>query len=809
MLKNYFKIALRNLWKNKGYSAINIIGLSMGIATCLLITLYVLDELSFDRYNKKADRIYRINADIKFGGDEQKLAVAPDPMAFTMVKDYPEVENAVRFRNYGPSLVKKGNENIKEERVIYADSSLFDVFTLPMIAGNPKKALAEPNSVVITENIANKYFNSTNVLGKTLRFDNRNDFKITGVIKAVPENSHFNFDFFVSLAGVDEARQNIWLSFNFNTYLLLRKDADVSSFQRKFDEMLEKYMFPQAMELLKINAEDFKKSGNYVNLSLVPLTDIHLHSDRIAELAPNSDVQVVYIFSIIAIFILLVACVNFMNLSTARSANRAKEVGIRKVLGTKRKNLVTQFLTEAVVMSLIAFVFAIAIALLLLPYLNQLALKNLTLSVLEHPVLLPVLIGFAIIVGLLAGSYPAWYLSAFRPIQVLKGTLAGGFKRSYLRSSLVVFQFFISIVLIISTIIIYNQLNYIRNKKIGFNKEQVILVRDAYVLDKKAETFKQEVLKYPEILSGTKSGYLPVSNSGRDNESLFPEGQIENDKAVSTQVWTVDHDYVKTMGMQIVGGRDFNREFPTDSSAIILNETAVKLFGFSGNPIGRKVTELEDLNAKTTRDYTVIGVVKNFNFESLRQNIGSLVMKIGNNAGTISFRMKTTDMAQTINRIKTTWKNIAPNEPFTYSFLNEEFENMYRSEQRSGKIFISFAVLAILIACLGLFGLAAYAAEQRTKEIGIRKVLGATVSNIVSMLSKDFLKLVLIASLIAFPVAWWFMNKWLEDFAYRIHISWWVFVLASFVSIFIAIITVSFQAIKAALANPVKNLRTE
>ena len=809
MFKNYFKIAFRNLWKNKGYSAINIIGLAMGIATCLLITLYVLDELRFDRFNNKADRIYRINADIKFGGEEQKLAVAPDPMAFTMVKDYPEVENAVRFRNYGPSLVKKGNENIKEERVIYTDSTLFDVFTLPMIAGNPKKALAEPNTVVISETIANKYFNSTNVLGKTLRFDNRNEFKITGVIKDVPENSHFKFDFFVSLAGVEEARQNIWLSFNFNTYLLLRKDADVRSFKRKFDEMLEKYMFPQALELLKINAEDFKKSGNYVNLSLIPLTDIHLRSDRIAELGPNSDIQIVYIFSIIAVFILLVACVNFMNLSTARSANRAKEVGIRKVLGTQRKNLVSQFLTEAVVMSLIAFVFAIAITLLLLPHLNQLSLKNITLSIQEHPVLFPLLIGFAIMVGLLAGSYPAWYLSAFRPIQVLKGTLAGGFKRSYLRSSLVVFQFFISIVLIISTIIIYNQLNYIRNKKIGFNKEQVILVRDAYVLDKKAETFKQEVLKYPEIVSGTKSGYLPVSNSGRDNESLFPEGQIENDKAVSTQVWTVDQDYVKTMGMQIVTGRDFSTEFPTDSSAIILNETAVKLFGFSGNPLGRKVTELVDLNAKTTRDYTVIGVVKNFNFESLRQNIGSLCMKIGNDPGTISFRMKTADMAQTIGRIKTTWKSIAPNEPFTYSFLNDEFENMYRSEQRSGKIFISFAVLAIIIACLGLFGLAAYAAEQRTKEIGIRKVLGATVSNIVTMLSKDFLKLVLIASIIAFPVAWWFMNKWLEDFAYRIQISWWVFVLASFVSIFIAIITVSFQAIKAALTNPVKNLRTE
>jgi len=809
MLKNYFKVAFRSLWKNKGYSAINIFGLAIGIGTCLLISLYVLDELSYDKFNKNASRIYRIDADIKFGGDEQKLAVCPDPMAFTMVKDYPEVENAVRFRNYGPSLVKKGNENIKEEKIIYADSTLFDVFTLPMISGNPKKALAEPNTVVITENIARKYFNSTNVVGKVLRFDNKNDYKITGVIKQVPRNSHFNFDFFIALAGVEEANRNVWLSFNFNTYLLLRKDADVASFQKKFDRIMAKYMWPQAEEFMHINQEDFKKSGNYINLSLTPLTAIHLRSDRIAELAPNSDVQVVYIFSIIAVFILLVACINFMNLSTARSANRAKEVGVRKVLGTQRKNLISQFLTEAVVMSLIAFVFAVGIALLLLPYLNGLALKNLSFSVSEHPFLFPTLIAFAIIIGLLAGSYPAWYLSAFRPIQVLKGTIAGGFKRSYLRSGLVVFQFFISIVLIIATIIIYNQLNYIRNKRLGFNKEQVILIRDTYALDKQMETFKQEVLKYPEILSGTKSGYLPVSNSGRDNESLFAEGHIENDKAVSTQFWTVDQDYIKTMGMEIIQGRDFSKEFATDSSAIILNETAVKLFGFSDNPIGRKVTEITDINAKTTHDYTVIGVVKNFNFESLRQNIGALCMRVGNEAGTISFRMKTTDVAQTISHIKSIWKKMAPNEPFTYSFLNDEFDNMYRSEQRSGKIFISFAVLAIVIACLGLFGLAAYAAEQRTKEIGIRKVLGATVGNIVGMLSKDFLKLVIIASLIAFPVAWWFMNKWLQDFAYRIHIGWWVFVLAAFVSVFIAIITVSFQAVKAALANPVKNLRTE
>jgi putative ABC transport system permease protein len=773
MLKNYFKVALRNLWKNKGFSAINIFGLAIGIATCLLISLYVLDELSYDRYNRNANRIYRVNADIKFGGDEQRLAVCPDPMAFAFVKDYPEVENAVRFRSYGPSLVKKGNENIKEERVIYADSTLFSVFTLPMIAGNPRTALNEPNTVVITEDIAKKYFKTTDVVGKTLQFDNKDNFKITGVIRNIPEASHFKFDFFVALAGVKEAHQNIWLSFNFNTYLLLKKDADVSTFKKKFEDVLAKYMFPQAEQLMHISESDFKRSGNYVKLSLIPLTDIHLHSDRIAELGPNSDVQVVYIFSVIGIFILLVACVNFMNLSTARSANRAKEVGIRKVLGTQRKNLISQFLTEAILMSLIAFVLAVSLAILLLPFLNNLAAKKLTLSLTDHPLMLPFLIGFTIIVGLVAGSYPAFYLSAFRPVQVLKGTLAGGFKRSYLRSSLVVFQFFISIVLIIATIIIYNQLGYIRNRKLGFNKEQVLLVKDAYALDKQAATFKQEVLKYPEVVSGSMSGYLPVPSS-RDNESLFPGGKIDNDKAVSTQFWAVDNDYIKTLGMQIVKGRDFNSEFLTDSNAIILNETAVRQFGFNDNPIGKKVTEITDIKKNTTKDYTVIGVVKNFNFESLRQNIGAVCLRMSPNLGTISFRLKTANIQNTISSIQNTWKKIAPNEPFTYSFLNEEFDNMYRSEERAGKIFISFAVLAILIACLGLFGLVTYAAEQRIKEIGIRKVLGASVSNIVGMLSKDFLKLVMIAALIAFPVAWWGMNKWLQDFAYRIDISWWM-----------------------------------
>ncbi|MBD0365594.1 MAG: FtsX-like permease family protein, partial [Flavisolibacter sp.] len=603
--------------------------------------------------------------------------------------------------------------------------------------------------------------------------------------------------------------QNIWVSFNFNTYLLFKDGVNAKAFEKKFEELLSKYIFPQAQQIMQISPEDFERSGNYIHFSLTPLTAIHLHSDRIAELGPNSDIQVVYIFSAIAVFILLIACVNFMNLSTARSSNRAKEVGVRKVLGTHRKNLIIQFLTESVLMSLIALVFAILFALLLLPYLNELAAKKLSLSVFEHPMMLPLLLLFVLVVGLLAGSYPAFYLSAFQPIEVLKGKLAGGFKRSYLRSSLVVFQFFISIALIIATIVIHAQLTFIQNKKLGFNKEQVLVVRDAYVLDKSAEIFKNEVLKYPEVVSGTVSGYLPVAPSSRDNESLFPEGQMQNEKAVSAQFWRVDYDYVKTLGMQIVQGRDFSKDFLTDSSAIIINETAAQLFGFGKNAIGRKITELTNFNSKTTKDYTVIGVIKNFNFESLRQNIGALCMKLGQSTGAISFRLKSDNLTQALAHVQTTWKRLAPNEPFTYSFLSEDFDRMYRSEQRAGQIFISFAVLAILIACLGLFGLATYAAEQRTKEIGIRKVLGASVGNIVNMLSKDFLKLVFIASVIAFPVAWWGMHQWLQDFAYRIHISWWVFVVAALVAFVIALVTVSFQAVKAALTNPVKNLRTE
>ncbi|MEP6614938.1 MAG: ABC transporter permease [Ginsengibacter sp.] len=808
MLKNYFKVALRNLWKNKGFSALNIVGLSIGIATCLLITLYVTDELSYDKFNNKADRIYRVNVDLKFGGAEQKFAVASAPLAFTLVKDFPQVENAVRFRGYGSSVVKKGEQNIRETRIIFADSTLFSVFTIPMVAGDPKTALTEPNSVVINQSTAKKYFGSSNAVGQVLRFDNRTDYKVTGVIQDLPGNSHFNFDFFISMSGADESRNGVWASFNFNTYLLLRKGTDPKGVISKMEETNNKYLWPQVQQMMKVDPAEFKKAGNYMNLSLIPLTDIHLHSDRVAELAPNNDIQVVYIFSLIAIFILVIACINFMNLSTARSSNRAKEVGIRKVLGTRRSNLVGQFLTESVLMSLLSFLMAVIIAVLLIPFFNQLASKKLTLSPFDHPVLVPVLLVFAVLVGLLAGCYPAFYLSAFQPILVLKGKLASGFRHSYFRSTLVVFQFAISIALIIGTVVIYNQLTYIQNKKLGFNKDQVLIVQNAYVLDKKAETFKNEALKFNDIRSASVSGYLPVPSS-RSDQPFFPEGVIDQKKAVAMQQWTVDVDYIKTMGMEMKEGRNFSKDLLTDSSSIIINETAAKLFGFT-DPLNKKITSFTDINNGGNKlNYQIIGVVKNFHYASLRENIGALCMFLGKSTDAISFRINAGNASATVKNIESLWKKMVPSEPFTYSFMNEDFNRMYEAEQRVGKIFISFAILAILIACLGLFGLATYAAEQRTKEIGIRKVLGATVSNIVQMLSKDFLKLVVIAALIAFPVSWWAMNKWLQDFAYRITISWWIFVGAAFIAVLIALFTISFKAIRAAISNPVKSLRAE
>lgn len=807
MIKHYFKIAFRNLWKNKGFSAINIFGLAIGLAVCLLILFYVNNELGYDKYNTKADRIFRIDGDLKFGGNHFVLAQTPDPLGPALKEDFPQVEQYVRMRDHGGIMVKKNNQNIQEDRVIYVDSTLFSVFTLPMIKGDPTSALVQPNSVVITESTAKKYFNSTDVVGKTLTIGDSGFYKVTGVIKDIPKQSHFHYDFFISMYGqLSPYEINQWTSNNFNTYIVLKKGTDAKHFSAQLDNYVMSHVAP-LFSSWNLTEEKFKQQGNFLHYNLFPLEKIHLYSNRTGELEANGNIEYVYIFSLIAIFILLIACVNFMNLSTARSANRAKEVGVRKVLGSLRKNLVLQFLSESVLISFVSLILALIIAALLLPYFNQLSGKDLTLDLFLRPWLLPAAVFLMIIVGLIAGSYPAFYLSAFKPVQVLKGKLAKGFKSSWLRSGLVVFQFCISIILVIGTLVIYTQLNYIRNKDIGYDRSHVLIIKNTDGLGQQSKVFEDEVKKLNGVQNVTMTGYLPTAG-WRNDSPLFPDANTDTKNAVSTQMWRIDENYIPTLGMKIIKGRNFSRDFPTDSSAIILNESAARLFGFA-DPINKSLYYMNKFPIKDLTKYHIVGIVKDFNFNSLRQHVTPLCFFYGAQAASAAVRIHSANIPQLISSIEATYKTLAPGQPFAYSFMDEDFNKTYSNEQRMGTISMIFSGLAILVACLGLLGLITFAAEQRSKEIGIRKVLGANGGNIVSMLSKDFLKLVFIASFIAIPLAWVAMNKWLQGFAYRIEISWWIFAIATLLSVFIALITIFYQALKAAIANPVESLRSE
>jgi putative ABC transport system permease protein len=811
MIANYLKIAWRNLLKNKVFSFINIVGLATGLACFIMIAMYVADELSYDRFNEKADRIYRINSDIRFGGTDLIMAVSADPMGAALKSDYPEVEEYVRlYASSGSRLIKKQNEFINEPRVVFADSTLFDVFTLPAIAGNTKTALNEPNTVVITESTAKKYFGSAALaMGKMVESKEVEStlYKVTAVIKDIPANAHFHFDFFFSMDNVDYEFGN-FLSHNFHTYLLLKPGTDYKEFNKRFKQVIDKYVLPQARQFMQIESmDDFAKTGNRLEYSLIPVTDIHLHSSRQVELSANGNMQYVYIFSAVALFILLIACINFMNLSTARSASRAKEVGIRKVLGTEKKSLIGQFLTESTLMAFIALLLALVLIWFSISWFNDMAGKQMTLLALLRPSYLLIILLLPLFVGILAGSYPAFFLSSFQPIKVLKGKINSGFKKSTLRSSLVVFQFATSIMLIISTIVVFKQLNYIQNSSVGFNKEQVLVVDNSGVPRESQVALKNEIDKLSEIKISSFASFLPVSNSSRNDNTFSTDAVMTEKNGFNMQVWRVDYNYIPTLQMEMISGRNFSEKFGTDSLAIIINETTAKLIGF-GNPIGKKLFSSDGPNEPPSV-YTIIGVVKNFNYESLRKNVGPLCMRLGNNQWASAFRISTSDMPGLIHRIETKYKAMAPGMPFRYSFLNESFDNMYREEQRVGKVALTFSLLAIVIACLGLFGLAIYMSEQRTKEIGVRKVLGASVANIISMLSKDFVRLVFVSFVFAMPLAWWAMHTWLQDFAYRINISWWVFAAAGGAALFIALITVSSQALKAALSNPIKSLRTE
>lgn len=810
MLTNFFKIAWRNIVKNKTFSFINIFGLAMGLACFLLIAMYVFDELSYDRFQDKADRIYRINSDLNFGGSDMKLAVTSDPLGATLKKDYPEVEQFTRIYNSsGAKQVKKGNDFINETKVAHVDSTFFEIFTFPVIEGNIASALNEPNTVVLTELSAVKYFGRTNIVGETIEVDDgtNNLYKVTAVIENMPKNSHFHFDFLFSMDNLDYGF-GTYLSHNFHTYLLLKQGTNAKEFDKHFDEVVEKYILPQASQVMDIKSmDDFEKAGNKLSYSLMPVTDIHLHSNRFPELETVGNIRYVYIFGAVALFILLLACINFINLSTANSGSRAKEIGIRKVLGSEKLSLVRQFLAESILTSLLATGLAILIVWGCISVFNDIAAKELSIATLFNPLPFAGVILLSLITGLIAGAYPSFYISSFQPIAALKGKLNLSSHKSYLRNVLVVMQFATAIILIIGTLIVYNQLKYIQHAELGYQKDQVLILDDTYTLGEKAETFKQIIANQPGVKMATMAGYLPVSSSSRSDNTFSTEATMTTTNNLQMQSWNVDYSYIPTLGMEIVQGRNFSKEFGTDSTGIIINETCAQMLG-GGNVIGRKIYSSSD-GTDMDLTFTIIGVVKNFNFQSLREEIGPLSMKLGNANWSMAFKVEAKNIPVLLKDIETQFKTMAVGKPFSYRFLDDAFDEMYRTEQRMGKLTFAFSVLAIIIACLGLFGLATYMAQQRIKEIGVRKVLGATVFNIVKMLSSDFLKLVALAIVIAFPIGWYAMHKWLEDFAYRTPIHGWVFLVAALVGLGIALFTVSYQAIKAALANPVKSLRTE
>ncbi|MDF2158132.1 ABC transporter permease [Algoriphagus sp. CAU 1675] len=816
MFKNYIKIAFRNLMKHKFYTFINILGLSVGVAVCMIITLFVINELSYDKHFKDSDRIYRIHGDIIFGGHNWDMVYAPAPMAETLPEEFPEVEAAVHFRQQGSYLVKKEDESIKENDAVWAGKDFFKVFEQPILEGDQENPLAEPNTMAISQRIAEKYFPGESAVGKFLNFDNRLDFRITAVYQDFPENTHFHFGFLLAAEGLEEAQSNTWLSNNFQTYVKLREGASPEAMDAKFPSLIKKYFEPELSHLFGEGAtiEAMNGNGDKVEFNLQALNDIHLKSDFLGEFEPNFNLTYGYLFISIALFILIIACINFMNLSTARSSNRAKEVGIRKVMGSYRSHLIRQFLMESILLSGVSFLIAIPLVGVLLPVFNELSGRSLQIPFAAGG-FYGVLIFGAIAVGFLAGTYPAFFLSGFKPISILKGNMSLGLKSGIIRSSLVVFQFSISIILIIATIAVFNQLNYIQNKKIGFNKEQIITVDDVYALGDQVETFKREILANSMIDAGTITGYLPVSGTWRSDSPWWSEGKDpkQTENLVSLQNWAVDFDYIETMGMNIVEGRNFSLDFPSDSNAVILNETAARNFNFDGDPVGKRIYALADfdeLNLDNLQGKTVVGVVENFHFESLKENIGPVMIFLSNRPrGIASFRFNSANTNDVVELIGAKWKELAPGQPFTYSFLDDRFGKMYASEVRLGKVFGIFAGFAILIACLGLFALTAFTAEQRTKEIGIRKVLGSTIGSIIVLLSKEFTKLVVIAFLIASPIAWWIMNQWLKDYQFKQELGWQVFLGAGLFAVVIALLTTSYQSIKAATANPVNSLKSE
>jgi putative ABC transport system permease protein len=785
MFKNYLKVALRNIRRHKGYSFINIAGLAIGMACCILILLWVQDELSYDRFHENAGDIYRVIQDIKFTDHSTTWAITQGPLGPSLKTDFPEIINATRitWRRFRLTY----NDESFDEVIGMADGSIFEMFTFPLLKGDPTNALSDPHSIVVTEEMAEKYFGHEDPLGKIIKADNQWDFQVTGIMKKVPHNSHLQFDFLIPFIFGRELNYTVdnWRNSQFRTYVQLQEGVPSQEVIQKISGYL--YEKPTLEKDAKLN--------------LQPLTRIHLYSNYEFDTA-HGDITYVTIFSIIAFFILLIACINFMNLATARSGNRAKEVGMRKVAGAQKTDIIRQFYGESILLAFIALFVALLMVWLLLPTFNNLAAKELSLDVSGNLLALLGLLGITLLAGIISGSYPALFLSAFQPGKILKGSLRSGSKGSAFRKILVVFQFTLTILLIICTIVVYNQLNFMRNMKLGYDKEYMIYKGMRGDVRAKFDSVKNELLQNPNILGVTASSNVPTYGYSFSNSLWRWEGQNPDEENLMRAVF-VDLDYFKTFGIEIVEGRSYSKEFPTDATeAIMVNEEAVKVMGME-SPIGKRLSI-------GNNNFKIIGVVKNYHFRSLRQKIDPLILIYAPSQSWVLFaRLKSENIPKTLGYMENIWKEFAPAHPFNYRFLDEALDSLYRSEQRIGTLLRYFSILAIFISCLGLFGLASFMVEQRTKEIGIRKVLGASVSNIALLLSREFTKWVLLANIIAWPAAYYAMHKWLQSYAYSTNIALWSFFLSGTLALVIATVAVSYQSIKAAVANPADSLRYE
>ena len=810
MIKNYLKIAFRNLTKYKFISFINLFGLTIGLTCCLVIFTFILHELSYDKYQPNAGRVYRVTRtfyNIQNGSISLNLSTISPPFAPYLQNDFKEIEELTRFVDYSPAPVKYGEKIINEKNIFFADKNFFDFFKTNVLEGEQKKGLEEPFCAMLTDEMAKKYFGNEDPINKiiSVNYGRYFDFKVTGVFKPFPSNTHFHPNMLLSFSsmndtliyGAENLRTN-WGNNDFFTYIRLPEGYDPKRLERQFPAFLDRRMVGQYTTV---------KPSQGTSLSLQKLTDIHLRSHTDYEAEENGDIKRVYIFSAIALFILLIACINYMNLSTARSTLRAREIGIRKTVGAERKEIMAQFLSESILVTWIAMLFAFAFTWLLLPWLNRITTQNLDINILlKWQIIIPIFL-VPFIVGTLSGLYPAIFMSSFQPVKVLKGFLKTGTGNISFRKVLVTVQFALSIILIICTAIVFNQMRYMQNKSLGYDKEQIVTLSYPSELNDKYDAFRTELLSNSNIKNVGWSTRIPTGRLLDNMGASMMSGDTLAPINADIKFVSADHDFISTYGIKMISGRDFSRDFSTDTSSFLINESAARVLGFKTN----EAVLGKDFGYGGRRG-KLVGVFNDFHFESMHQKIAPLVFFMPRNArnyGRISVKISGAGVPVAISYIEKTWKKFLPETPFEFTFLSENFNRLYKTEERQKTLFTTFACLAIFIACLGLFGLSAFAISQRIKEIGIRKVMGADTSTIVALLSKDFLKLVAISAIIAFPVAWYFMNKWLQDFAYRINMPWWIFIAAGIIATVIALFTISFQAIKAAIANPVKSLRTE